>query len=182
MAQTNPKSVVVVGGGAAGATIARTLSAKLKASTATLTLVTARPFALHFPAAARMTTTAEGRLEDKVLIPYDNLFLNGNGTLKVGRVIAIEHNKEGQAGVLVLSSGERVEYDILVLAPGSEWKGPLEFPDDHAAALEHIKTWRRNFENANTVILAGGSARGCGMVLRLHHPYGWLDVRLCCPA
>jgi NADPH-dependent 2,4-dienoyl-CoA reductase/sulfur reductase-like enzyme len=164
MAQTNPKSVVVVGGGAAGATIARILSAKLKASTATLTLVTARPFALHFPAAARMTTTAEGRLEDKVLIPYDNLFLNGNGILKVGRVIAIEHNKEGQAGVVLLSGGERVEYDILVLAPGSEWKGPLDFPDDRAPVLEHIKTWRRNFENANTVILAGGSARGCGMV------------------
>ena len=58
---------------------------------------------------------------------------------------SVEHNKEGQAGVVIPSGDERVEYGILVLAPGSEWKGPLDFPDDRALVLGHIKTWRRNF-------------------------------------
>jgi len=61
-----------------------------------------------------------------------------------------------------LTSGERIRYDFLVLAPGSEWDGPLALADDRAALLEHVKTWRRNFENAKTgIILAGGGAVGC---------------------
>ncbi|KAH8996350.1 FAD/NAD-P-binding domain-containing protein [Lactarius akahatsu] len=147
------KSIVVVGGGAAGATITRILSSKINASTTSLTLITARPFALHLPACIRLTTTAEGKLEDDVLIPYDNLLVNGNGTIKVGRVTSIEQNKEN-SGSVILSTGERVHYDILVLAPGSEWDGPLAFPDDRAAVLEHIKSWRRKFENASGIILA----------------------------
>ncbi|KAH9962986.1 FAD/NAD-P-binding domain-containing protein [Russula dissimulans] len=156
------KNVVVVGGGAAGATIARILSGKLDRNTTTLTLVTARPFAVHLPGAIRMTTTSEGKLEDSVLIPYDSLLVNGNGTIKVGRVTSIEAGKDSHAGgSVVLSTGERIHYDYLVLAPGSEWKGALELPDDRAAVLEHIKSWRRKFENANGIILAGGGAVGC---------------------
>jgi NADH dehydrogenase FAD-containing subunit len=166
MSKGNRKSIVVVGGGASGATITRILSSKIDANTTSLTLVTARPFALHLPAAIRMTTTAEGKLEDTVLIPYDNLLVKGNGTVKVGRVTAIEEGKEGQAGGSVtLSTGEQIHYDILVLAPGSEWDGPLSFPDDRAAVLEHIRSWRRKFENANGIVLAGGGAVGIGTVL-----------------
>jgi len=166
MSKGNRKSIVVVGGGAAGATIARILSSKIDASTTSLTLVTARPFALHLPGAIRMTTTAEGKLEDTVLIPYDNLLVNGNGTIKVGRVTTIEQAKESQAGgSVVLSTGEQIHYDILVLAPGSDWEGPLTFPDDRAAVLEHIRSWRRKFENASGVVLAGGGAVGIGTVL-----------------
>ena len=166
MSKGNRKSIVVVGGGASGATITRILSSKIDANTTSLTLVTARPFALHLPAAIRMTTTAEGKLEDTVLIPYDNLLVKGNGTIKVGRVTAIEEGKEAQAGgSVILSTGERIHYDILVLAPGSEWDGPLSFPDDRAAVLEHIRSWRRKFENANGIVLAGGGAVGIGTVL-----------------
>ena len=166
MSKSTRKSIVVVGGGAAGGTITRTLSSKINASTTSLTLITARPFALHLPACVRMTTTAEGKLEDDVLIPYDNLLVNGNGIIKVGRVTSIEQGKES-SGSVVLSTGERIHYDILVLAPGAEWEGPLAFPDDRAAVLEHIKSWRRKFENANGIILAGGGAVGCGMLFCL---------------
>jgi glycine/D-amino acid oxidase-like deaminating enzyme len=168
MSNADRKSIVVVGGGAAGATIARVLSAKINPSITSLTLITARPFALHLPAAIRMTTTAEGKLEDSILIPYDNLLVNNNGTIKIGRVTSIEQNKENDSGSVVLSTNERVHYDILVLAPGAEWSGPLAFPDDRAAVLEHIKSWRRKFENASGIILAGGGAVGCGAFLIIH--------------
>jgi len=88
--------------------------------------------------------------------------VNGNGAVKVGRVAAIERGKEGHAGgSVVLSTGERISYDILVLAPGCDWEGPLAIPDDRAAVLEHIRSWRRKFENASSIILAGGGAVGC---------------------
>jgi NADH dehydrogenase FAD-containing subunit len=166
MSHSSRKSVVVVGGGAAGAAIARILSAKINPDIASLTLVTARPFAIHLPAAIRMTTTSEGKLEDDVLIPYDKLLVNNNGTIKVGRVTSIERNKESRSGrgSVVLSTKERIRYDILVLAPGFEWEGPLAFPDDRAAVLAHIKSWRRKFKHASGIILAGGGAVGCGMI------------------
>jgi apoptosis-inducing factor 2 len=163
MSKDNRKSVVVVGGGAAGAAITRILSTKINPDTTSLTLVTARTFSIHLPAAIRMTTTAEGKLEDDILIPYDNLLVNNNGTIKIGRVTSIDQGKEAHSGgTVVLSTRERIQYDILVLAPGSEWSGPLAFPDDRAAVLEHIKSWRRRFEDASGVILAGGGSVGCG--------------------
>jgi NADH dehydrogenase FAD-containing subunit len=162
------KNIVVVGGGAAGSTITRILSSKVDPNTTTLTLVTARPFALHLPSTIRMTTTSEGKLEESCLIPYDNLLVKGNGTIKVGRVSSIEQGKEGRDGSIVLTTGERIRYDFLVLAPGSEWEGPLKFPDDRAAVLEHIKAWRRKFENAKGgIVLAGGGAVGCGTLFFL---------------
>ncbi len=172
------KSIVVVGGGAAGATITRILSSKIDPNTTSLTLVTARPFALHLPAAIRMTTTSEGKLEDSVLIPYDSLLVKNNGTIKVGRVSAIERGKEGRDGSVVLTTGERIHYDYLVLAPGAEWEGPLAFPDDRAAVLEHIKSWRRKFENAKSgIVLAGGGAVGIGTVFSFSYfILIWLNV------
>jgi NADH dehydrogenase FAD-containing subunit len=165
---SNRKNIVVIGGGGAGATITRILSSKIDPSTTSLTLVTARPFALHLPAAIRMTTTSEGKLEDTVLIPYESLLVKDNGTIKIGRVTAIEQGKEGRDGTVVLSTGERIHYDILVLAPGSEWSGPLAIPDDRAAVLEHIRSWRRKFENAKSgIILAGGGAVGIGTLFCL---------------
>jgi NADH dehydrogenase FAD-containing subunit len=154
-------SVVVIGGGGAGSSIARILSQKLDSNVHTLTLVTARPFFTHLPALVRMTTTSQGKLEEKAFIPYDKIFANNNGTLKIGRVAAIEA-KEGKGGVVVLESGERVAYDVLVLAPGSQWSGPLNVPDDRQAALVHVKEWRRKFETASSIVLAGGGAVGLG--------------------
>jgi apoptosis-inducing factor 2 len=169
------KSIVVVGGGAAGATIARILSSKIDPNTTTLTLVTARLFAVHLPATIRMTTTSEDKLEESALIPYDSLFVKNNGTIKIGRVSAVEQGKEGRDGTVVLTTGERIRYDYLVLAPGAEWDGPLAFPDDRAAVLEHIKTWRRKFENAKGgIVLAGGGAVGLGTVFFLHKLFYFL--------
>lgn len=171
------KSIVIVGGGGAGYGTARRLSAKLSSSSSStghsITLITARPFSIYLPAAARFTTTSEGHLEDTALLPYDKLFANGNdkvkGEVKIGRVIRIEHGgdeksvSEGrEGGEVVLESGERVRYDVLVLAPGSIWAGPLGFPDGEEEVRKHIESWRRKFEEAKGVVLVGGGAVGIG--------------------
>jgi len=154
------KNVIVVGGGGAGANAARLLSAKLDASKYALTLVTARPFAIHLPGAIRMTTTDDGKLEETVLMPYDKLLIKGNGNVKIGRAASIEDHKDGSGGVLVLTNGERLDYNVLILAPGSNWDGPLSFPDDKEGVLQHIQEWRKKFESADGVVLAGGGAVG----------------------
>jgi len=111
-----------------------------------------------------MTTSSEGSLEDTILIPYDKLLVNQNGTVKVGRVVSIQDHKEGSGGELALSNGEKLHYDVLILAPGSNWEGPVKFPDTKPEILDFIKDWRRSFENAENIVLAGGGAVGIGLL------------------
>ncbi|KAI0049182.1 FAD/NAD-P-binding domain-containing protein [Auriscalpium vulgare] len=152
------KNVVVVGGGGAGAIVSRELSGKLDHSKHNLTLITAHPFIVFFPAMVRTTTTAEGKLEDQALIPQDKLFLNGKGTLRIGRVVSVED--KGKGGEVVLADGSRVPYDVLVLTPGSLWSGPLDLPDSKEDVIEHINAWRKKFASANNIVLVGGGAVG----------------------
>lgn len=177
------KSVVVVGGGGAGARLAASLSRSSAFSPSTgntLTLVTARPFWPYLIAGARFTSSREGNFAEKCLVPYDKFFNNGRGKVKVGRVVKVEPHPGGdggkdtdgevndqgssnEGGELVLESGERVKYDLLVLSPGSTWTGPLAFPDSKEETMQHLDKWWTKFENAKAVVLVGGGAVGVGM-------------------
>lgn len=84
------KSVVVVGGGSAGSAAARQLAKKLDPARHELTLITARPFYVHLPASLRMAVTAEGKLEDQILKPYDALVPSRVGRVRVARVVGVE--------------------------------------------------------------------------------------------
>ncbi|KZV66545.1 FAD/NAD(P)-binding domain-containing protein [Peniophora sp. CONT] len=152
--------IVIVGGGAAGTALARELSKSVLPTKHSLTLVTARPFYIHLPASLRMTSIGSEHIEEKALIPYDDLFINGNGIAVVGRVTAVEATKGQAGGKVVLESGEKVEYDILVLAPGNTFSGPLDFPDGKEAVLEHIHEWQEKFAAAKSVVLVGGGPVG----------------------
>ena len=155
------QNIVVVGGGGAGYAAARGLAQKLDPKSHTLTLVTARPFYSHLPAFIRMVTSSQDKVEEQALISYDKAFPAGLTTVRIGRVTSIEA-KEGKGGVVVLESGDSIPYDVLVLAPGSHWPGPVEIPDDRTAALAHVKDWRRKFENAKGVVIVGGGSVGIG--------------------
>jgi NADH dehydrogenase FAD-containing subunit len=155
-------SVVVVGGGYAGSAIARALSAKLDAAKYNLILINNRPFNIYRLGSARMVVSSHDKLEEKALIPFDNIFINGNGSLKVETVTAIEKTHGKRGGNVVLLSGENVSFDVLVLAPGSTWAGPLDFPDGEGEVTTFIKQWRDRFEQAQHVVLGGGGAVGIG--------------------
>jgi NADH dehydrogenase FAD-containing subunit len=156
----NRKNVVIVGGGSTGLPIARSLSAKLDATKYNLILVNARPYHIHMLAGARLTTSEEGNLEDLAFMPYDKVFINGNGSLKVGKVTAIDVDSGAKGGVLTLANGEKLPYEILVLATGNIWHGAVAFPDDKDEVTEWIKQWRSKYKKANHVVLAGGGAVG----------------------
>lgn len=168
------KSIVIVGGGPAGYTTALQLATKLSLAPPSqrhsITLIDARPYSIYLPAAARFTTTSEGHLEDTALLPYDPLFSKAtksdgvDGKVKLGRVVRIEQGdgKGKEGGEVVLESGERVKYDVLVLSPGCSWAGPLDFPDSEEGVKAHIEAWRKKFEAAKGVILVGGGSVGIG--------------------
>jgi NADH dehydrogenase FAD-containing subunit len=153
------KNIVVVGGGS-GALAARDISAKLDASKYNLILINPRPYRILLPATARLTTSDTDHLEDTAFVPFDKTFHNGKGTFLLGKVVAIEAQKKG--GSVVLESGEKVPYEVLVLAPGAVWGGPLAFPDDSEKVTSFLHEGRSRLKNANDIVLVGGGAVGIG--------------------
>ncbi|KAF8167610.1 FAD/NAD(P)-binding domain-containing protein [Crassisporium funariophilum] len=154
------KNIVVVGGGGGGARTARLLSTTLDASKYNLILVDARPHFIILPAAARLNVTDADGLEDKALVPLTDIFYENKGTFVQGRATGIEKSSEGSGGHVVLADGERVEYHILVLAPGSVWSGVFGFPDSKEDLLEFLKKGRAALDKAQDIVLVGGGAVG----------------------
>ncbi|KAI0311005.1 FAD/NAD(P)-binding domain-containing protein [Amylostereum chailletii] len=157
---TQKKNIVIVGGGIAGCHAAQTLSKKIDPVRHTLTLINARPFFLPLPVTVRMTTTAEGKIEDSAFVPYNKLLAPGRGTVRIARVSFVDVKEGATSGSLILTDSERLPFDILVLAPGNTWSGPLDFPDSAEDIQAHLATWRKKFKDASKVVMVGGGAVG----------------------
>ncbi|KAF8574057.1 FAD/NAD(P)-binding domain-containing protein [Ramaria rubella] len=156
---TSKKNVVIVGAGGAGASLARTLSKQLDPTKHSLTLISARDHYLHLPGVLRMIITSEGNLEDRVLIPYDRLFHNKNGTFHQATVTSIVREGD-QGGHVVTDRGEKIPFDVLVLASGSHWEGGVDVPVRQDEALSFIQTWREKFKRAKSIAIVGGGPVG----------------------
>lgn len=160
-------SVVVVGGGAAATTVAAALDKTLDPSRHSLTLITESDYLRHHPAALRAIVTAEGNLEDQICIPYDKVFGKDKkggagrvGTVKFGKVISIEENANEEGGAIVLENNERVKWDYLTIATGSEWNGPLRWPTKREEVKSYLDNWRERLATAKSVLLVGSGAVG----------------------
>jgi NADH dehydrogenase FAD-containing subunit len=158
-------NVIVVGGGI-GSDIAKALSQKLDSSKYELILITERPFTVWLPATVRVAVQSEpdlANLENGAIVPFDRLLAPGKGTLKVGKVVSVEpsaDSKSGSAGTVVLESGERIPYAALVLATGSRWQDPVQFPSTKEEVDGYVKSWREKFRDAKHVLFVGGGAVG----------------------
>ncbi|VDB94139.1 unnamed protein product [Peniophora sp. CBMAI 1063] len=158
--QNQVQDIVVVGGGGAGSILVRQLLPKLNANHR-LTLVNARPFHLFLPTTVRMAVTDHGNLEDRVLLPFDNL-LGDKGKLVVDTVTSIEPSSapsgstKAPGGHVVLKSGERLHYDVLVLAPGTKLASPLDYPDTEDDVRAYTNEWRNKIKEAQHIVFSGG--------------------------
>lgn len=130
-------------------------------------------------AGARLATTREGKLEDKIFIPVDRV-LAGKGELVVGEVQALRHAAAGSGGDVLLADGRTIPFAILVLAPGSKWPGPLAFPTTRPELEQWIEEWRGKIEKASHIAIAGGGAVGIEFAGEIRHyhpvrslPSGW---------
>ncbi|KAG6908946.1 hypothetical protein DXG01_002725 [Tephrocybe rancida] len=153
---TELQTVVVVGAGS-GALVARQLSTVLDPAKHKLILVARRPHFTHLPGCLRASVTPEGAFEEQVLIPLDKLMVNGNGTIITSEVTSISEEGE-DGGNVTLATGDTIHWDILVLASGSHWEGPLMIPDSKSDTIEWFKGWQAKFAKAKDVLLVGGGA------------------------
>ncbi|KAH8814682.1 hypothetical protein DL96DRAFT_420617 [Flagelloscypha sp. PMI_526] len=169
MSTSNKQTIVIIGSGSGGA-LAHTLAPKLDASKHELILISPFPYYLLLLPALRMIVTPEGNLNstEKAKIPLDNLFPPGvPGRHIQGLVMSVEEKN------VILEDGTTVDYDILVLATGSKWTGPIQFPfrNGDKAVQSYIEKQRANIASAKSVVIVGGGAVGIEMAGEIRHFY-----------
>lgn len=159
------KNIVIVGGGYAGAFLAKELVPKIDSTNHRIILITSSHRFVHLPATLRASTTSEGQLENDTFIPYGN-FLREKGEVKHASVTSFTSSASG-GGQVKLSTGETVEYDVLILATGSKWTGPLAIPvTSQEEVKKHLDSWRGRIEKASSIVLVGGGIVGVGECFR----------------
>lgn len=156
------QNIVIVGGGNGGLSVFNGLSSQLDPTRYNIILINNRSFFNHRPAGVRLIATAEGNIEDTVLVPLkDSKFNTGNKKLIVGEVTSIvDDNTKGH--YVVLNTGEQVQFSILILSPGSVWEGPLAFGNTKYEIVELATTWRNSFQKARDIVIVGGGSIGTG--------------------
>lgn len=113
-----------------------------------------------------MLASSQGNLEERVLVPYDKLFVNGNGTVVRAAATSIRRNSSGSGGTVTTDAGRDVPFDVLVLASGSHWEGGLDLPPLRADAIRSIQAYRDTIKNSSGVAIIGGGAVGTGQSSR----------------
>jgi apoptosis-inducing factor 2 len=138
--------VAVIGGGYAGVAVAKGLD-----EFADVTLVEPRDAFVHNVAALRALVEPEW-LPD-IFLPYDRL-------LASGRVVR-ERAVEVDAGGVLLSSGEELSPDYIVVATGSTYPYPAKSgTDDTAAALVRYRQSHEELLRAGRVLIVGAGPTG----------------------
>ncbi|KAF8891929.1 FAD/NAD-P-binding domain-containing protein [Gymnopilus junonius] len=168
---TSKRDIVIVGGGGAGSQIARALSQQLEAGSHSITVIESREFFTHYPGCLRMLVSDRDHLEETALIPLDKLFPSGNGKLVRAYISSISQNDKGQGGKVTTDGGNVYNYDILVLAPGNVWEGPLAFPSSRKAAVAFVEEWREKIKKSKGIAIVGGGAVGCELAGEIRDIY-----------
>ena len=139
-------SVVVVGGGYGGVTVAKQLD-----TVASVVLVEPKDAFLHNVAALR--ALVDPAWLPRIYMPYDRLLSNG-------RVVQ-DRAAKVDIGRVMLASGEELAADYVVLATGSRYPFPAKSDVDYAAvAQEKTRDFHAALAAANRVLLVGAGAVG----------------------
>ncbi|KAH8817609.1 hypothetical protein DL96DRAFT_1471599 [Flagelloscypha sp. PMI_526] len=153
------QNIVIVGGGTAGANVARPLSLELNPHEYNIVIINPLPFRIWLPAILRLLVQGCD-MKDDVFVGYDKLFHFGNGVFVKGMVESFEPGNGRKGGEVVLEGGQKIKYHSLVLSMGSLWEGPPSIPFQLEKVQTHVENYQSNFEKAEHILIVGGGAIG----------------------
>ncbi|MFB8754438.1 NAD(P)/FAD-dependent oxidoreductase [Streptomyces nigra] len=157
---TNTRRVVIVGGGYAGVRLARELDAD-----ADVTLIDLKESFFHRVASLRASADADWTYAP--FIPYDSLLANGRVVRNKAVGIDVELRR------ILLATGHRVPYDVLVIATGADYQEPARFTGHTVAeAAASFRGHQRRIADARSLLVIGGGPSGVELAaeLRLANP------------
>lgn len=152
--------IVVIGGGYAGVRLAKRLD-----SVARVTLVDRKEVFFHRIASLRAGVRPEWSVTP--FIPYDRLLRNGR--VAVGKAVRVDTTERQ----VVLATGERLPYDVVVIATGADYPEPARFTG--TTTDEAVKSFARHQQKIATaghVLVVGGGPSGVELAaeVRLARP------------
>jgi NADH dehydrogenase FAD-containing subunit len=140
------KRVIIVGGGYAGANLARALD-----KVAEVCVVEARDHFVHNVAAIR--SVVDPSLLGQIVIPYDRLLRRGR--VRQGLVASAFD------GGVTLANGETIEGDVVIVATGSSYARPFKPAWHFAQAFaDSVKDAHAGLLETDRVAIVGGGAVG----------------------
>ncbi|KAG2193861.1 hypothetical protein INT47_010006 [Mucor saturninus] len=165
------KNIVIVGGGFAGTQLATALE-KI------LTKVNDKEFRIilvekktHFYHAIGGLRSAVTDWDNKIMIPYTNLFNNESNL--VIQASAIELNKKSiTLDRNVPDFGTTLQFDYLILATGTRYPAPAKATAlDYDATVEHLVTLRAEIKAAKSIVIVGGGPVGIELAGEIRDVY-----------
>eukprot|EP01117_Protostelium_nocturnum_P017187 TRINITY_DN6956_c0_g1_i1.p1 TRINITY_DN6956_c0_g1~~TRINITY_DN6956_c0_g1_i1.p1 ORF type:complete len:375 (+),score=125.85 TRINITY_DN6956_c0_g1_i1:84-1208(+) len=159
----NGKRVVIVGGGATGILLAKSLDKSLD-----VTVVEKNDKFIHGIAAVRAAVAPS--YAPKIYIPYDN-------TLKKGKVISGTVTNVAEGQVTVEGMEAPLPYDYLVLSSGCKWPKFLR-GQNSAVGIEIQKLSTANASEATNILIIGGGAVGVELACEIRFLYADKKITL----
>lgn len=140
------RTVVVIGGGYGGATVAKALDEDAD-------VVLVEPKDAFVQNAVSLRALVRPEWADNMFFPYDRLLRRGRIVRE--RVVSVD------PGGVRLASGARVDADYLVLATGSGYPYPFKTDTDHTErAKERLLGTHKELADARHVLIAGAGPVG----------------------
>ncbi|HEY1652555.1 MAG TPA: FAD-dependent oxidoreductase [Acidimicrobiales bacterium] len=148
-------TVVVVGGGYGGITVAKALD-----ETSNVVLVEPRDAFMHNIAALR--ALVDPSWLPRIFLPYAGLLTNGR--IVRDRAVVVDPHK------VLTASGEEISADYVVLATGSRYPFPAktDLVDTHRAQ-EQVRQTNRALAQADRVLLVGAGPVGIELAGEIRH-------------
>ncbi|CAG8661710.1 724_t:CDS:2 [Dentiscutata heterogama] len=152
---TTKPNIVIVGGGYGGIAVATKLESSLH-KTHQIILIERKTHFYH--AIGGLRTVVEDGFENKVIIPYDNLFKHG-GKIVHATVTTINKNE-----VIVDTEtelGTQIPFKYLIIATGSNHSKPAKMmADNKEEGIAEIIAQREAVKNARKILIIGGELAG----------------------
>lgn len=151
------KKVVVIGGGFAGATVAKRLQGKVD-----LTLIDTEDFFEYTPGILRVLVEPDH---------YVKLHAKHSNYLKKGKFI-VGHVKKIDKKYVYLMSGKKINYDYLAIASGSSYNSPIKEEDTFfATRVKHLLDAHKKIQKSKKIIVVGGGLVGVELAAELGTHY-----------
>jgi apoptosis-inducing factor 2 len=151
------KKVVVIGGGFAGATVAKKLKSKCD-----LTLIDTEDFFEYTPGILRVLVEPEH---------YDKLHVKHIDYLPRVNVV-VGHVKGISKNYVSLTNGRKIKYDYLIIASGSSYNEPIKEEDTFfAIRVKHLLEAHKKIQKSNRICVVGGGVVGVELAAELATHY-----------
>ncbi|KAL0092470.1 hypothetical protein J3Q64DRAFT_1719093 [Phycomyces blakesleeanus] len=156
-------NIVIVGGGFAGVRMATALESTIEKTKEKYTIILVEKKSHFYHSIAGPRSTVD-EIEERLLVPYTNLFKNKRNQVIQASAIRFEEHKL-YLDKDVKNYGTSIDFAYLIIASGTDYAAPSKMPVvNYEDCLSYIRTARKQITNAESILIIGGGPVGVELV------------------